>query len=269
MKKEVMALIFYVVKEGVSSMVSWDVVDEVETKASRRDRKNKTAKEKRIEKEKFAHEVKPPVQAKNTIQKEFLAALKKYDVVVFSAPAGVGKTYLTMSEVSDWLKKGEVRKVVLTRPAIPMGRSIGLVPGTVREKYELYLQPLLNVLWDRYGKNYYENCLSLGNIVIMPPEYVRGHSVDGVMILDEAQSFHPEEIYTLLTRVEEGGKLILIGDPTQNDLRGQNGIDWLCDFVEKNPELEDHIKIIEATSDDIVRGGLCKAVVKAKEKEVF
>lgn len=249
-------------------MTVWDGV-EVETKSARRARRKNNVKEGRILKDKFLNEVKPPVQAKNAVQKEFLKALKNYDVVVFSAPAGVGKTFLTMSEVSDWLKKGDIDKVVLTRPAIPMGRSIGLVPGTVREKYELYLQPLLNVLWDRYGKSYYENCLSLGNIVIMPPEYVRGHSVDGVMVLDEAQSFHPEEIYTLLTRVEEGGKLILIGDPTQNDLKGQNGIEWLCGFVEKNPELEKHIKIIEATSDDIVRGGLCKAMVRAKEREVL
>lgn len=237
----------------------------VKSRLTRSERRK--AKEERISKDKFKDEVKPPVQAKNGVQKEFLRALKEYDVIVFSAPAGVGKTFLTMSEVSDWLKRGEVDKVVLTRPAIPMGRSIGLVPGTVREKYELFLQPLLNVIWQRYGKNFYENALSLNNIVIMPPEYIRGHSIDGVMILDEAQSFHPEEIYTLLTRMEEGGKLILIGDPTQNDLRGENGIDWLTSFVEKNPELSQHIKIINATSDDIVRGGLCKAMVKAKERE--
>lgn len=233
----------------------------------RKKRPVKETKSQRVVKEKFLNEVKPPVQAKNNVQKEFLKALKTHEVVVFSAPAGVGKSFLTMSEVSDWLKKGDVDKVVLTRPAIPMGRSIGLAPGTVREKYELFLQPLLSVLWGRYGKSYYENCLSLGSLEILPPEYARGYSVDGVMILDEAQSFSPDEIYTLLTRLEEGGKLILIGDPTQNDLRGQNGIDWLCEFVDRNPELEKHIKIIKATSNDIVRGGLCKAMVRAKEKE--
>ena len=245
--------------------------EELEEDIPVRGRKKRSVKEikgQRVVKEKFLNEVKTPVQAKNNVQKEFLKALKTHEVVVFSAPAGVGKSFLTMSEVSDWLKKGEVNKVVLTRPAIPMGRSIGLVPGTVREKYELFLQPLLSVLWDRYGKSYYENCLSLGSLEILPPEYARGYSVDGVMILDEAQSFSPDEIYTLLTRLEEGGKLILIGDPTQNDLRGQNGIDWLCEFVNRNPELEKHIKIIKATSNDIVRGGLCKAMVKAKEKEI-
>ena len=87
------------------------------------------------------------------------------------------------------------------------------------------------------------------------------------MIVDEAQSMHPDELYALITRMEEGSKLILIGDPNQIDIRGLNGIDWLCQFVYKNPVLENHIKVIKANSDDIVRGGLCKAMVKAKEKE--
>ena len=87
------------------------------------------------------------------------------------------------------------------------------------------------------------------------------------MIIDEAQSLHKDELYTMITRMEEGSKLLCIGDPFQSDIKGQNGIDWLCEFVEKNPKLQDHIKIIRATSDDIVRGGMCKQMVKAKEKE--
>lgn len=226
------------------------------------------AKEERILKNKFLTEVKPPVQAKTSIQREFLKSLNTHDVIVFNAPAGVGKSFLTMSVVSDWLKKGEVNKVVLTRPSIPMGRSIGLLPGDLREKYEQYLQPLLQVLWQRYGRNYYESCLNNGSLELLPAEYSRGRSIDGVFILDEAQSFHPDEVYTLLTRLEEGGKIIMIGDPNQSDIRGENGIAWLKGFVEKNPDLKEHIKIINATSDDIVRSGLCKALVKAKEREV-
>ena len=72
----------------------------------------------------------------------------------------------------------------------------------------------------------------------------------------------------MLTRLADGGKLICIGDRTQNDIRGQNGIEWLVDFVEKNPELEEFVEVIRATSDDIVRGGLCKTVVKAKERQL-
>lgn len=223
----------------------------------------------RVLKPKFQEEgyIAPPVQAKTEVQKEFLAALKTYDVVVFVAPAGCGKSYITMSEVSDWLKKGIYNKVVLTRAVIPMGRSLGMLPSTLQQKFEPYLMPLLEVLWKRYGKGYYENSLANGSVELLAPEYARGRSISDVLIIDEAQSLHQDELYTMITRMEEGSKLICIGDPFQSDIKGLNGIDWLCDFVEKNPNLQDHIKIIRATSDDIVRGGMCKQMVKAKEKE--
>lgn len=217
--------------------------------------------------EKFQGEVRPPVQAKTPIQKEFLAALREYDVVVFSAPAGCGKSFLTMSEASDWLKKGYYDKITLSRAVIPMGRSLGMLPSTLQQKFEPYLMPLLEVLWNRYGKNYYENCLHDGTIELLAPEYARGRSVSGIMIIDEVQSMMPDELYTMLTRVEEGAKLILIGDPNQSDIKGTNGIEWLEGFVNKNQELQSFIKVIKATSDDIVRSGLCKSMVKAKEKE--
>lgn len=223
----------------------------------------------RVVKDKFVEEVRPPVQAKNEVQKEFLISLRKYDVVLFSAPAGVGKSYLTMSEVSDWLKKGQIDKITLTRPVIPMGRSLGMLPSTLQQKFEPYLMPLLEVLWKRYGKSYYENCLHNGSIELLAPEYARGRSVSGCMVIDECQSMHPAELYTMLTRMEEGAKLILIGDDSghQTDIKGENAISWLKRFVNNNPELQEFIKIIEADSDDIVRSGLTKAMVKAREKE--
>lgn len=229
----------------------------------------KSEKGRQINEKLVEREVRPPVQAKTAIQKEFLQALKEYDVIVFSAPAGCGKSYLTMCEASDWLKKGYYDKITLSRAVIPMGRSLGMLPSTLQQKFEPYLMPLLEVLWNRYGKSYYENCLHDGTLELLAPEYARGRSVSGIMIIDEVQCMYPDELYTMLTRVEEGAKLILIGDGTgqQTDIKGKNGIDWLCEFVEKNPELQKHIKIIKATSDEIVRGGLCKAMVQAKERE--
>lgn len=226
----------------------------------------------RVLKPKFQDEnyLATPVTAKTDIQKQFLNALKEFDVIVFSAPAGVGKSYLAMSEASDWLKKGIYNKITLSRAVIPMGRSLGMLPNTLQQKFEPFLMPLLEVLWKRYGKSYYENCLANGSIELLAPEYARGRSVSDCMIIDEVQVMTQEELYTMLTRMEEGAKLILIGDGTgqQTDLKGVNGIEWLIKFVENNPELQKHIKVIEATSDDIVRGGLCKAMVQAKEKEV-
>lgn len=225
----------------------------------------------RVIKSKFQDEnyLATPVTAKNDVQKLFLNALKEFDVVVFSAPAGVGKSYLTMSEVSDWLKKGLYDKITLSRAVIPMGRSLGMLPSTLQQKFEPFLMPLLEVLWKRYGKSYYENCLANGSIELLAPEYARGRSVSDVMIIDEIQCMAPDELYTMLTRMESGAKLILIGDGTgqQTDIKGVNGIEWLTRFVENNPELQKHIKVITATSEDIVRGGLCKAMVQAKERE--
>lgn len=232
-------------------------------------RKARKAATGRVIKNKFANEVRPPVQAKNGVQKKFLNALKQYDVVLFAAPAGVGKSFLTMSEASDWLKKGQIDNITLTRPVIPMGRSLGMLPSTLQQKFEPYLMPLLEVLWDRYGKNYYENCLHDGSICLLAPEYARGKSVSGCMIIDECQSMYPDELYTMLTRMEEGAKLILIGDDSgqQTDIKGENAITWLKRFIKDNPELSEYICVIEATSDDIVRSGLTKAMVKAREKE--
>ena len=222
----------------------------------------------RIVNDKFVErEVKPPVQARTPAQKEFLSALNDYDVVVFHAPAGCGKSYLTMCQASDWLKKGYYDKITLSRAVIPMGRSLGMLPSTLQQKFEPFLMPLLEVLWKRYGKSFYEAALHDGTIELLAPEYARGRSVSDLMIIDEAQSMTPDELYTMLTRMEEGSKLILIGDPNQSDLKGLNAIDWLCDFVDRNPELTKHIKIVKADSNDIVRSGLCKAMVKAKEKD--
>lgn len=234
------------------------------------DRWEKKAEIGRVLKPKFqdVNYIAAPVQAKTESQKQFLNALKEFDVVCYTAPAGVGKSYLTMCEVSDWLKKGIYDKITLTRAVIPMGRSLGMLPSTLQQKFEPFLMPLLEVLWKRYGKSYYENCLANGSIELLAPEYSRGRSVSGCLVIDEGQSLSPDELYTLLTRMESGAKLIIIGDPNQSDIRGLNAIDWLEGFVEKNPELTKHIKVIKADSDDIVRSGLTKAMVKAKEKEI-
>ena len=119
--------------------------------AVREARNTKKEETGRVLRPKFQEEgyIAPPVQAKTEAQKEFLAALKTYDVVAFIAPAGCGKSYLTMSEVSDWLKKGIYNKVVLTRAVIPMGRSLGMLPSTLQQKFEPYLMPLLEVRGDR------------------------------------------------------------------------------------------------------------------------
>ena len=211
--------------------------------------------------------VKPPIQAKNDVQREFLNALNNKQVIVFSAPAGCGKSFLTMSTVTDWLKKGTYNKLLISRPSIGMGKTLGLVPGDLRQKYELYLLPMIDVIKQRYGHGFYESSVGNGTIELAPLEYIRGRSIDELVVLDESQNCLPEEMYTMITRVAEGGKLIILGDPTQRDLKGEDGITWLKGFVERH-KLYEHFAFIEASSDDIVRSGLCKDIVKAREWDV-
>jgi len=234
----------------------------VNERKKRKEEKGKQRKDKYTTESSLA----PPLIAKNEKQREFLKATNSKQVVLFNAPAGVGKSYLTMGVVTDWLKKGIYDKVILTRPSVGMGKTLGLLPGDLADKFTPYLLPLIDAIKGRYGEGFYNNSLSNGTIEFSPLEYIRGRSFSEVVVLDEAQNVTPSEMYTILTRIEEEGKLIIIGDPTQNDLRGENGIEWLNRFVNTNPELRQDIKIVTASSDDIVRSGLCKKMVKCKEK---
>jgi phosphate starvation-inducible PhoH-like protein len=124
----------------------------------------------------------------------------------------------------------------------------------------------VDVLCDRYGKGFYESSLENGVIEYCPLEYIRGRNIASVAIADEFQNVKPSEAYTLVTRVAQGGKLICIGDSTQTDISGKTGLEWLYEFVERHG-LQDHVSIIKATSDDIVRGDWCKEAVKAMESD--
>jgi phosphate starvation-inducible PhoH-like protein len=235
---------------------------------TRKSREQKVNDGTREIKEKFLEERKTikPVQSKNDFQKEVLRALATKQVIVISAPAGCGKSFLTMSCASDDLVKGLVDKLFLARPAVGLGNSLGMLKGSLREKYEPYLMPLIEVLIDRHGRGVYESGLNTGSIELIPFEYLRGRNMSGWAIVDEVQSCSAEEIYSVLTRITQGGKLVLLGDKTQSDLKGIDGMSWLHEFVDRH-NLYDTVEFIEGSSDDIVRSGFVKAIVKAKEKD--
>ena len=206
-----------------------------------------------------------PVQAKNDFQKRVIKALETRKVIVISSCAGTGKSYLAMCKALEDQLSSDC-KINLARPAVGMSTSLGLLKGGIREKYEPYLMPLISVIKDSLGAGYYECGLKNGNIELMPFEYLRGLNLDGWTIADEAQNCKASELYSVLTRITETGKLILLGDKTQHDLEGQDGITWLKRFVYDN-DLHDQVEFIEGDSDDIVRSEFVKAVVKAREKE--
>lgn len=208
-----------------------------------------------------------PIQAKNEFQKKVLRAVKTKQIVVVKAPAGSGKTFLTMGQAADWLVNGDIDKITLTRPAVDMGKGIGWLKGGLDDKFDVYLAPMIEVFSMRHGMGKFETALHAGNIEKVPLSFMRGRNIRGVGIVDEAQNMTKDEMFALITRVTEDGKLFIIGDPVQTDLKQESGLVWLYNFVQKH-DLHDYIEIIEGTSDDIVRGGLCKAFVKAMESEV-
>lgn len=210
----------------------------------------------------------PKIVPKNDFQKDVIKGITFHTVTVVDAPAGSGKSLLAMSTTSDMLRTGKIEKIYLSRPSVGMGKSLGLLPGNLRDKFEPYLMPLVEVMTKRHGYAWYETALGNKQIEFVPMEYLRGRSFENaVVIIDEAQNVKPSEMYTILTRLGEDAKLIILGDPTQNDLGGDNGIDWLVDFIYDH-ELTDYAMVCEGTSEDIVRSGFCKAVVKAREKDI-
>lgn len=207
-----------------------------------------------------------PVQPQNQFQSELIHSLDTFDVVMAEAPAGSGKTFVVMSKVADWLKSGKIDKIILTRPSVGMGNTLGLLKGGMREKFEPYLLALVDVLTNRYGFGFYETCLSNKTIEFVPVEYVRGRSFEGaVVIIDESQNLTPKETYAIMTRLGEESKMVFLGDRTQNDLKGTTGLSWAIDFCDRHNLTNDFVAIVEGDSDDIVRSGFCKAVVKGME----
>lgn len=223
---------------------------------------------KRKVKEKFMSErqVKKPITALNNFQKQVLNALATKQVIVISAPAGSGKSFLAMTQAIDDYMKQECDRIFLSRPAVGMGNSLGMLKGGIQEKYEPYLMPLISIIKDRYGKGVYESGLHNENIILQPFEYLRGMNIDGWAIVDEAQCCTSQELYSMLTRINENGKLVLLGDRTQSDLKGEDGISWLRNFVNRH-NLHGSIAFVEGSSDDIVRSDFVRKVVKAREND--
>ena len=152
-------------------------------------------------------------------QKEYYHALKNNDVVFGIGPAGTGKTYLAVVFAVDALKNNVVKKIVLTRPAVEAGESLGFLPGDLKEKVDPYLRPLYDALHDMLGIEQTERLIEKGVIEIAPLAYMRGRTLeDAYVILDEAQNTTPNQMKMFLTRLGFNSKMIITGDHTQIDL---------------------------------------------------
>ena len=205
------------------------------------------------------------VKPKTMGQKRYIEAINRHDVVFGIGPAGTGKTYLAMAMAVKALRKREVSRIVLTRPAVEAGEKLGFLPGDLREKVDPYLRPLYDALYDFLGLDTYQKYAERGVIEIAPLAYMRGRTLDDAFILlDEAQNTTPEQMKMFLTRLGFGSKAVVTGDITQMDLPpGRfSGLEEVR-FVLKNVK---GIGLVYFTPEDVVRHELVQRIITAYEK---
>ena len=160
-----------------------------------------------------------PVQPKTLGQKKYVDLIKSNDITFGIGPAGTGKTYLAVAMAVRAFKNDEVSRIILTRPAVEAGESLGFLPGDMRDKVDPYLRPLYDALFDMLGPDRFNKYLERGNIEVAPLAFMRGRTLDNAfIILDEAQNTTPEQMKMFLTRLGFGSKAVVTGDITQTDL---------------------------------------------------
>ena len=205
------------------------------------------------------------IKCKTVGQKKYVDAIKKNSVVFGVGPAGTGKTYLAVALAVSAFKNKEVEKIILTRPAVEAGEKLGFLPGDLQEKVNPYLRPLYDALQEMLGAETFAKMMERGTIEIAPLAYMRGRTLNNAyVILDEAQNTTREQIKMFLTRLGDGGKMIVTGDLTQIDLpKGINS--GLKHAVRILKDIDD-IGIIRLTDKDVVRHPLVQQIVKAYEQ---
>jgi phosphate starvation-inducible PhoH-like protein len=205
---------------------------------------------------------KRPIVARTSNQRTYLSALKLHDVVFGVGPAGTGKTYLAMATAVAQLKKGAVRRIVLTRPAVEAGEKLGFLPGDLAEKVDPYLRPLFDALGDMLEPDVLDHDLERGVIEVAPLAFMRGRTLnDCFVVLDEAQNTSVEQMKMFLTRLGDRGRMVITGDPSQTDLpsRQVSGLAHALHVLEDVPG----VGIARLTQDDIVRHPLVGRIIQA------
>ncbi len=206
-----------------------------------------------------------PIQPKTLGQKRYLELIKSNDITFGIGPAGTGKTYLAVAMAVKTFKRDEVSRIVLTRPAVEAGESLGFLPGDLKEKVDPYLTPLYDALFDMFGPEKFAKYLERGFIEVAPLAFMRGRTLDNAfIILDEAQNTTPEQMKMFLTRLGFGSKAVITGDLTQTDLpnKKQSGL------LQATKILKDveGIGSITLSDKDVVRHELVQRIIRAYEK---
>jgi phosphate starvation-inducible protein PhoH and related proteins len=205
-----------------------------------------------------------PVRARNAGQDAYLRALKRNELVFAEGPAGTGKTWLAVGYAVQLMEQGQVERLILSRPAVEAGERLGFLPGDMKDKVDPYLRPIYDALHDFMEARNVERALETGQIEVAPLAFMRGRTLsNAVILLDEAQNTTSMQMKMFLTRLGEGSRMIITGDPTQIDLpMGQRS--GLIEAVALLPKVEGvgHITFNHA---DVVRHDLVRRIVKAYE----
>lgn len=203
---------------------------------------------------------KAPLVPQTDTQADYIDAIGYNDQVICMGPAGTGKSFIAATMAADGLMNRAYRRVVLTRPNVPTGKSIGFLPGELEDKFAPWAAPILDTMRERMGNGHFEEAYGK-SIEVVPTEYIRGRSFDDAFIIvDEAANLTLDQIKALLTRQGEGSVMILNGDVQQNDLGPTSGLSKLIDLIDRRKL---PVPVIEFTVEDIVRSPSCKMWVKA------
>ncbi|WP_318615069.1 PhoH family protein [Sporosarcina sp. YIM B06819] len=206
------------------------------------------------------------IRAKTIGQREYVHAIRTRDLVFCIGPAGTGKTYLAVVLAIQAMKSGSAKRIILTRPAVEAGESLGFLPGDLKEKVDPYLRPLYDALHDVLGTEQTDRLIERGVIEIAPLAYMRGRTLDDAfVILDEAQNTTKAQMKMFLTRLGFGSKMVITGDKTQIDL--PKGIESGLIVTEKILGKVGDISFQYLEQGDVVRHPLVAKIIEAYEEE--
>lgn len=204
-----------------------------------------------------------PLSAKTASQQLYINAIKKYPLTFGIGPAGTGKSYCAGALAAEALESGRIERIILTRPAVESGESLGFLPGDLEQKFSVYIDAFRDILNERLGAGTVDYCLRHGRIVAAPLAFMRGKTFSSktFVILDEAQNSSIAQMKMFLTRIGDDCKVVINGDIQQSDIRGPNG---LADAVTRLADLPG-IYVHEFKRDDIVRSGLVRDIIDRYE----
>ena len=207
-----------------------------------------------------------PIYAKTINQQRYIEAIEHHDLVFSTGPAGTGKTYVAVVHAVSKLKNGDIRKIILTRPAVEAGENLGFLPGDLKEKIDPYLRPLYDALYEVLGRKQTDDLIEKGVIEIAPLAYMRGRTLnDAYVILDEAQNTTQGQMKLFLTRLGFHSKMVVTGDLTQIDLppKTMSGLIHATNLLENVKG----IKVVRFERIDVIRHPLIQKILARYDDE--